>query len=640
MSHERTSDIAPFVFWDGEGITYKEGTPQSYVLFGSSLGHEVRSRQLRTLDCLDLIIQAEIDKPHAIHVAFAFKYDAEMILCDLPVRSWYIMMKYGAVWYEGYRITYHPGRMFRVSQKRDGQRYTCTIYDTFGFFQMSFVKALRTWLDDSELEEVERIEQGKQARGQFTYEQLDDFIAPYWRSELRLGVVLIDRLRERLRAANVCPSQWYGAGAIATSLYRKHRLRNHLARTDSDRHEKDKDIATTLDAEVNAAARYAYAGGRFELFRLGHTDRTVYQYDIRSAYPNAIAGLPSLRDSTWHHHISPNFDRSLFAMWRIEYDSWQDGMSEPGIVGPGPLFHRDWAGRVTYPHRVTGWYWTPEALLVASDPHARIIEAWICEHNNEYPFAWVRDLYNERQTRKAAGDPSEKGLKLALNSLYGKMAQRLGWEAEGPIPRFHQLEWAGWVTSYTRMMLYVAMREAGPDLIATETDAVFTTRKLTSLTVGDNLGEWDIAEHAWITYLQSGTYWSDQGAKYRGFDKDSLSHDDALRWLERCDRTIPLVGRTTRFIGAGRGLGTPYHRVWVTEGRDVSPGSTGKRKHIVEVCRQCKERTPANETLHALTCIARGGRSHPHPLPWINDLTPDISPWDEITDVESWDTFT
>src|SRR5213078_764085 len=30
LSHERMSDIAPFVFWDGEWITYEPGKPQSY----------------------------------------------------------------------------------------------------------------------------------------------------------------------------------------------------------------------------------------------------------------------------------------------------------------------------------------------------------------------------------------------------------------------------------------------------------------------------------------------------------------------------------------------------------------------------------------------------------------------------------
>lgn len=413
-SHERASDVAPFVFWDGEGITYEQGIPQSYVLFGSSLGHEIRDKELRTVDCLALILQAERDCPAAIHTAFAFKYDAEMILVDLPLRSWYVLRQRSSVRYAGYTITYHPGRLFRVSRTVEGQRYTATIYDVFGFFQQSFVKALRGWLDERELDVITQIEEGKDQRGQFQYEQLDSLIAPYWRQELRLGVLLCDRLRERMLSADVCPSQWYGAGALATHLYRRHAMRKHLARTQRDRHERDTDVVTDLPEAVNEAARRAYAGGRFELFKLGHTEQPVYQYDIRSAYPNAIAGLPSLRNSQWTHHVSPNFDPRLFAVWRVEYDRW----TPTQMHKPGPLFQRDWAGRVCYPLTVNGWYWTPEVALVADSQYAHIAEAWVCSHDDEYPFDWVRELYAERQVRKAAGDPSEKAYKLALNSLY------------------------------------------------------------------------------------------------------------------------------------------------------------------------------------------------------------------------------
>lgn len=413
-SHEKTSDIAPFVAWDGEGITYKQGMPQSYVLFGCSLGHRVEGESLSTADCLDLILAAERDMPEAIHVGFAFKYDAEMILRDLPLRHWWALRRHSSCRWAGYQITYHPGRVFRVSVKENGTTTTATIYDVWGFFQGSFVKALRGWLDDDELQEIDRIEQGKAARGQFTYDQIDDFIAPYWQSELRLLVVLCNRLRERLITAGFCPSQWHGAGALATTLYKTSGTRKHIARTSYDMHIKDKDVATILPGEVNEAARHAYAGGRFELFKLGHTERTVYQYDINSAYPNGISRLPSLKGAHWEHVTDPDFDPSLFALWRVQYSNW----SHEEMLKPGPLPHRNHEGKVAYPMNVTGWYWTPEAALIANSDNAMLTDAWICHHNNEYPFTWVRELYEERRRRKAAGDPSEKAYKLALNSLY------------------------------------------------------------------------------------------------------------------------------------------------------------------------------------------------------------------------------
>lgn len=631
-SHEKESDIAPFVAWDGEGITYEQGLPQEYVLFGSSTGHMVQGRNLPTAVCLDTILDCERDNPAAIHVGFAFKYDAEMILKDLSTKHWYVLRKNGSVNWEHYTITYHPGRLLRISQTVNKQRTTATLYDVWGMFQSSFVKALRGWLDTSELSSIDKIEEGKALRGAFTDNQIDSLIRPYWEEELRLLVVLCDRLRERLNAVDLCPREWHGAGAVASTVYRSKGTRKHQSRTDRDRHpSKDKDLTTNLPKEVNEAARFAYAGGRFELFGIGHTNSPVYQYDINSAYPNAISHLPSLRDAEWEHQVSPTFDSRLFGVWRVEYANWEN----ESLYTPGPLFHRDYEGRVSFPANTTGWYWTPEAAIAAANSHARITDAWILHSNGDRPFEWVRELYDERKARKRAGDPSEKALKLALNSLYGKMAQRLGYREGDALPRFHQLEWAGWVTSYTRAMLYRAMVEAGSDLVSVETDAVFSLRPLSSITIGPDIGQWECTEHAWLTYLQSGTYWSDHGAKYRGFDRDSLSHDDAMRWLSRGNWSDPLVGTTTRFVGSGTGLGSPLHRCWVTDSRDMQPGKSGKRVHVPETCLSCASGVLPTESFHPLICIARGGTSFPHSLPWIADGAPGLE-WQELQDAEQW----
>jgi hypothetical protein len=636
-SHEKGSDTAPFVAWDGEGITYEQGMPQSYVLFGSSTGNSISIQQdgafLSTIDCLECILECETENPTAIHVGFAFKYDAEMILRDLSLRSWWQLRRHSTVRFNGYSITYHPGRVFRVSRKIGQRTATATIYDVWGFFQGSFIKALRGWLNSEELQEIEKIETGKNARGAFTFSELDGFVRPYWESELRLLVLLCERLRERMVSADMCPSQWHGAGALATVLYKRSGTRKHIARTESDLHIKDRDISTILPKEVNDAARYAYAGGRFELFKLGHTDRKVYQYDINSAYPNAIAKLPSFRSAEWEHVVNPQFDSSMFGVFRVQYNDW----THANLYRPGPLPHRDWAGRVAFPPNTTGWYWTPEVALIAYSDNAIITEGWICHHDQEYPFDWVNDLYEERRLRKANNDPSEKAYKLALNSLYGKMAQRLGWTNGKALPRFHQLEWAGWVTSFTRMQLYNAMQQAGNDLIAVETDAVFSLRPL-ALDCGTGLGQWEVTEHEWITYLQSGSYWSDKGPKFRGFDRDSISHDVAMDWLRDANFSNPIRGTTTRFVGAGRGLGTPDHRRWITEVRELTPGKGGKRIHLPELCRPCGEGYSPATHMHPLLCGSRGGSSFPHSLPWLDDGAPGID-WQERVEIDGWDAF-
>ena len=612
----------PFMTWDGEGITYVDGEPQAYVLFGASCAEYIMGERLTTLECLDLIMRVEDMYPHVIHVGFSFKYDVEMILCDLPLRHWHRLRSHGVVKWNRYRITYHPGKRFTVSRWDESrmQRTTATIYDVWGFFQSSFVTACKTWLDPHELSTIEQVEAGKAKRGTFSYDELETYVLPYWQAELWLLARLVNRLRQRLTEAGVLPSSWHGPGAIATKIYGDEKIRGHMRRVQRDC-VNDSDIHIQgLPEGVNEAAQYAYSAGHFERFMIGHHEGPVYQYDINSAYPAAISTLPSLRDGEWEHSVSPNFDHRVFGMWRIEFDCW----SADRVSYAFPLFYRDERRCVSYPLTVQGWYWTPEAALVAGRKDARITEAWTWHPHGvpKYPFAFVSEMYAQRQQWKAEGNPAEKALKLALNSLYGKMAQRAGWQDKQPLPRFHQLEWAGYVTSYTRAVLYRAMNMAGPGLIAVETDAVFSINPLPKLPISKQLGEWDLTQHEWITYLASGTYWTDSKSAYRGLDPDSLPHEVALRWLREGNWRAPITGTTTRFIGSGRGLGTPLHRCWVTEDRELRPGLTGKRLHVNEYCPMCLRGISAADALHPTIVATRGGESQKHLLPWLQQSDP------------------
>ena len=632
--------LRPFMQWDGEGITYEEGKPQSYVLFGCSSGDYITAGYgvgLTTEQCLSLIMQVEREYPHVIHVGFSFKYDVEMILADLPIKSWYHLRRHGVVRWKGYRITYHPGKKFIVStwNKATKERCTATIYDVWGFFQSSFIAACKGWLEPHELVEIERVEQGKAKRGSFSYDELTSVMIPYWLSELGLNARLLNRLRERLIQAGVQPSTWHGPGAIATTIYRERKIREHMSRTVRDGiNDADRRI-NNLPEEVNTAAQYAYSAGHFERFKIGHHNGRVWQYDINSAYPAAISRLPSLRNGAWEHQVSPTFRSDLFAMWRVEFDCW----SPERMSFAFPLFYRDKRRCVSYPLTVTGWYWTPEAALVADSKHARITESWEWHPDGPpvYPFAFVQDMYEQRQAWKRDGNPAEKALKLALNSLYGKMAQRAGWQENQPLPRFHQLEWAGYVTSYTRAVLYRAMNLAGPGLVAVETDCVFSTRPIPQLPISTALGEWSLTEHEFITYIASGTYWTDSKAAYRGLDPDSLTHEDALRWLRQGMWRGGLTGRTTRFIGSGRGLGTPLHRCWITEERELRPGLTGKRIHVEENCPQCARGISPADQLHPTIVATRGGDSQQHLLPWLAPTDPFASEWNNRTVAEKYD---
>ncbi len=593
----------PFVAWDGEGISYTPGEAQSYVLFGASTGDYIKApdgKTLGTVDCFDLLLNVERQNPDCIHVGFGMTYDYNMILRDLDRRHLWRLYRHNVVRWQGYRIELRPHKWLALRKAKTALR----LFDVWGFFQSSFVVACERFLgaDDPELDAIRA---GKMARSEFTFDQLNREIVPYWQGELRLLLRLMNSLRNDLATAGFSLASWHGPGAIANAVLRQHKI--GAFKNDCPR-------------DIQRAAQFGYAGGRFELFRCGLYRGSVYEYDINSAYPTAIAGLPNLAGADWEY--VDRYEPGSFGIWHIRHVV--RGVTFSGFSTPQPFFHRDKSGHVCYPTNTEGWYWTPEAAF--ANP-LEIKGGWVLRHDGSKPFDFVPEMYERRREWKQQGISAEKALKLALNSLYGKMAQRTGWNKYGdPIPRWHQLEWAGFVTSTTRAALWAAISQKPESVIAVETDAVFTTEPL-NLPIGGGLGQWELSEFDWICYIQSGLYYAGKEgktvAKYRGFDKGSLPYNRVERYLGNLDQgrtNARLFGATTRHIGMGMALRTKaVWNSWETNRRRVEIGGGGKRSHVPRLCQACREGRGFLDGLHPLAVTAHGGKSHPHAIPWLDD---------------------
>lgn len=595
----------PFIAWDGEGITYEGDTVQSYVLFGNSAGRRILSSSLTTSECLNLLIETEKEFPEAIHVGFALQYDWNMIFRDIPVRLLHVLYKKNRIRWNGYKIEYRPGKWTTITRDKT----TIRLFDVFGFFQSSFVVALEKFL--GETDELQQIRDGKRQRQAFSFDELHSLIIPYWEAELRLMVRLMEALRDDLNNAGIRINSWHGPGAVASNVFRSQGI---------------KDVKKFPPREVNRAAQYAYAGGRFELFKCGHHPGKVWEYDINSAYPAAIAELPNLADGEWERVTE--FEPDSFGVWHCQYSY----AGKDQFWRPHPLFCRNGKGHVTFQDLVSGWYWTPEAALV---PNC-VKGGYVFRHNNSAPFSFVREMYEQRKKWKVEGNSAERAYKLALNSLYGKMAQRVGWEEGRELPRWHQLEWAGYVTSATRAKLWQAISQSPENIVAVETDAVFSLVPL-DLPVSKELGEWELDTFDWITYIQNGVYWGGKDGriveKYRGYDKGSLDYGEIFQYLANpIGRN--LAGRTTRFVGMGLGLHTSATwRSWETAERNLVLGGGGKRQHMASICPSCKAGIPLNEALHPMVATSGTGNSQPHSLPWLAGKESELRQIDEL---EAW----
>jgi hypothetical protein len=139
-------------------------------------------------------------------------------------------------------------------------------------------------------------------------------------------------------------------------------------------------------------------------------------------------------------------------------------------------------------------------------------------------------------------NPAHIPLKLGLNSLYGKFAQRAGIKVrdDGTIqlPRYHNLFYAGMITAGARARISEAVAEIGEhNVLMVATDGLFFQGKIPkTLREPDALGSWEIDNKTYsITIAGAGMYEtrSRDGTvnknKRRGFGGNRIVYQDVIR---------------------------------------------------------------------------------------------------------------
>lgn len=618
-------DARHFIAWDGEGITDDNGRHRYVILANSEGDAIVNPTGVTTSEAFRVMLDCAESHPQAVHVIFAGGYDVNMILSggSFGRHHAYILRDKGSVTLREdnrrYRITYHPRHTFEVveevydeiKQRPVTIRRIC-LWDVFGSFQASFVKACNRTLEDNELTELTHIQDMKGKRGSFVADDIAEML-DYCRAELRALVKLQESDRDSFQAAGFKATRWDGAGAKASAVLRFKGVGDHKRE---------------LDDELRTPVRAGYAGGRIECVRFGHHSGPMHTVDIRSAYPWAATFLPSLSTGYWERvgNVGPK-SGDEFSLWHVNYK---------GAVSDDihPFFWRSPDGRICYPQMTEGWYWAPEVW--AAQHHARgklkIIDGWrFCTTSTERPFSFIPQLFEARKhleaSRKGRGWP----LKLALNSLYGKLAQQIGGN-DGKPPRWHQLEWAGWITSKCRATMYAIVAPNYGDVVSIQTDGITFRGSSVCDDVlsneGPNLGQFEVEHFDAGTFVQSGIYWlHDQDGwhdpKVRGVGADVLRRGDFEAQWPVGDWPYPWspFGAVPVDVTRFRGMVTSSISArrwedwcqWVTERREIASVPFGKRIHVETSCATC--RTGATG-LHDTLPTGGGSRSSLHVLAW------------------------
>lgn len=648
-----------FIAWDGEGVTCckhcegpimwidklpkhavkggkcrklktKADIEHRYVIFacgdkdGEVSESIVNPKGIPTDECFELMLRVSERDPKAIHVIFAGNYDTNMMLRPSMTRGRATRLaKLGKCTMKlngkTYGVDYQPRHLLNVRElywDTVKDQYVkvrgIMLWDVFGSYQSSFVKACRARLDPDDLTEIEEIERMKHRRSGFTLDDIPEMLT-YCRRELTaLAKLALVDAEDSEAAGIVGQRRWDGAGAKASILLSSHRIKDHKAETPDG---------------ILSPVRTAYAGGRIETFRFGSYTGPVFTVDIRSAYPWAATMLPSLRDGQWNE-VEADGQSSDFSLIHLKYHAERLDTLHP--------FHwRGEKGGIAYPAMTEGWYWAPEVktALACGVQGIELIEALdFTPANDDKPFGFIPDAFRARKLldkqRKGRGQP----LKLALNSVYGKLAQQLG-SRDGKPPVWHQLEWAGWITSRCRAEMFGLAYPRKDRLVTIETDGI-SFLGVPDQEIIDNsgpaLGDYEVETYAGGVWVQSGIYWllDHDGwwkpPKVRGIgtNADGTSVLDRRLFVNAWEQkafNVAVPVTVNRFRGMVTSALTPDRWddwcKWLDDDREIAVAPRGKRVHM-SCTSACKD------GLHGTLPTGGGSMSLPHKLAWLNKLGP------------------
>ncbi len=378
---------------------------------------------------------------------------------------------------ENYSVRYIPKKILRIKPK--GAR-AVSHYDTYGFFQSSFLKAIAAWKIDT----PEIITRMKYERDNFDNFSRED-LTRYNSAELIKLVELMDKLDAQLISNKIYVTSYHGAGSIASNFLTSW--------------ETDKIIFKKLPEIVRLKRRKAYFGGRIELFKRGFY-QNIHHYDINSAYPHAITELPKITDN-WREIVKPS-ENDLRGLFGIANISWSDKGEQ---IAPFPF--RLKSGYVIFPNKGAGDYHIVEVLQAIEKGYkVKINSAVVLEPPYEFPFKErVESIAKRRLELKKINPLLSYPLKLGLNSLYGKFAQRP--TPSNKHPRYRELLYAGYITAQARAKLLKYVEDS--ETILFSTDGIYSLAEL-KCPISDKLGEFEYQFHDNSIFLLAGIYCNGQ----------------------------------------------------------------------------------------------------------------------------------
>lgn len=557
---------------------------------------------------------------NSIFVIFSGSYDFTQVLADLSYKDasqvaetmrsgsghWTRCGDYGFRYVKGKRFSIARYGGYDPERKQTSWHHAITIYDTWGFFQASFLKALEGFPGLCSPEHLTVIKEGKAARSGEMATWTPQKIESYTRLELCYLAKMMHAFRDGLDAMGLKLSHWSGAGSIAGAILKAEGVKQHLwpMQTNIAFPPLLDDNGDYADPKLGPSdppqlwGHYAYFGGRIEVLKSGKTEKPLYVYDIASAYPHIARLLPSMENGVWKYHDTAWIaDLRRMSFCSMVYLSFKWKQRNDGYY---PLPWRNEYKGIIYPVSGRGVYMVDEVLAAGE---------WMGRHGGEInilgvyefvpafdpplTFGFVPGYFDQRAELTEAhkkGKPydiREKVIKLGLNSIYGKMAQRVG--GHGKAPPYSCIFYAAAITAGTRAMLIRATMAQMGSVVQFATDGIVSTKPLTIETSPIKaLGTWECDKVKGGIFVMSGLYKYGKIMKTRGFGASSMKGktldqffdvDVPEAWRDGLDE---IAFEQQRYETFGRARASEERwkiaGYWIDAVRKINVGGTGSKR--------------------------------------------------------------
>ncbi len=485
------------------------------------------------MDVLEWFRESELAK--SVIFCYNLDFDVRAILGLIPrmiLEELYLM---GTLRLEECTLRYIPHKYFRI--KYEGKNYE--LYDLQQFYNMGLDEASKKYLNEGKSDiDAQRIQNDAEYRRVNATK-----IRHYCIRDCRLTQRLGQRFKLLLVRVGLTPRRYFSTGYLAERYFVKHSR-----------------IPMIHFKHVQEFAYYAYAGGRFEVFKRGFFP-DVYKYDIHSAYPAITAELPDIDRGVWRQSVKPEHDSALsFSLVRVRVPSH--------YIEPLHFRHKY---RVLFPSTDNHYRVITKCeyeLIEEFDlAHLTPIRTWNFHPDTDRkPFGIIKGIYEKRVRLKEEKDPLELVLKLIMNSIYGKTIQVT--MVKEPVPHYKTGNlflpcYASEITAQTRVNLVRTCLENDLDPIAFFTDAILTNDVLSG--TSNKMGEWGLEKRGECVLLGSGVYGfrdaKGESTKLRGFRTrkdislfDLLEANATKSTIEVPQRVVLTLGQYLRHYHKYAGL--------------------------------------------------------------------------------------